>query len=382
MIRALSLRNFKCFSSLDLELAPLTLFTGFNAGGKSTTIQTLLLVEQTLRGPISYPCLMLNGPILSLGTASDVLNTNVSSKAMFIGVTSGDHTVRWHFIAKDRLLTIDQIEETDGVSRVVHSSGDGDLIGIRPQRSWATPVLESLQSLVYLSAARQVDTEVYPSAFGAGLPKGDVGSIGQYASWWLHESGDDEAPASKRHPDFPAREALRQQVNAWIGDLFPGAEANSRPIDRTNLVRLEFRSGLTSDWVRPSNIGYGMSYAFPIIVAGLCAEAGQTVILDSPEAHLHPRAQSSVGRFLSQMAGAGAQMLIETHSDHVLNGVRIAVRDGLLSPRDAAIYFFTGNRDAQVVRLSVDKNGTISGLPDGFFDQAERDLANLAGWDS
>src|SRR5580700_3099307 len=110
MIRAMSLRNFKCFSALDLELAPLTLFTGFNAGGKSTTIQTLLLLEQTLRGPISYPCLMLNGPILNLGTATDVLHANPGpSKAMVIGVTTGDHTVRWQFMAKDRLLAIDEV---------------------------------------------------------------------------------------------------------------------------------------------------------------------------------------------------------------------------------------------------------------------------------
>ena len=74
-------------------------------------------------------------------------------------------------------------------------------------------------------------------------------------------------------------------------------------------------------------------------------------------------------------------MLIETHSDHVLNGVRIAVRDGLIDPEEAAIYFFTGEEDPPVIRLSVDKNGTISDIPKGFFDQAERDLSNLAGWD-
>ncbi|HEX3743535.1 MAG TPA: DUF3696 domain-containing protein [Bryobacteraceae bacterium] len=381
MIRSLSIRNFKCFAALDLELAPLTLFTGFNACGKSTTIQTLLLLEQTLRGPISYPSLMLNGPILNLGTTTDIVYANAgSSKAVGIGVTSGDHAIRWQFIAKDRILAIHDVEEMDGPRRFSYS-GD-DLIGIRPQGSLRTTVLSSLESMIYLSPARQVDTEVYPSAFGAGLPQGDVGSIGQYASWWLHEKGDDEALVSRRHPDFPGRQALRQQVNAWMSDLFPGAEANSRLIDRTNLVRLELRSGVTSDWVRPANIGYGMSYAFPIIVAGLCSAQEQTAILDSPEAHLHPRAQSRVGHFLSQMAGSGTQMLIETHSDHVLNGVRIAVRDGLLSPDEAAIYFFTGNKDVPVVRLSVDKNGTLSGLPDGFFDQAERDLANLAGWDS
>ena len=146
-------------------------------------------------------------------------------------------------------------------------------------------------------------------------------------------------------------------------------------------MRLELRSGLTSDWVRPANIGYGISYALPIVVAGLCVAEGQTLILDSPEAHLHPRAQSRVGRFLSQIAGSGVQMLIETHSDHVLNGVRIAVRDGLIQPEDTAIYFFTSKPDPRVIRILVDKNGGTSDLPVGFFDQAERDLSNLAGWD-
>ena len=380
MIRALSLRNFKCFSALDLELAPLTLLTGFNAGGKSTTIQTLLLLEQTLRGPFFNPCLMLNGPTLSLGTSADVLNATSGSQMLSIGVASGGKSLTWQFaVSNNRLLTVDQLRV---VADVPYTCGGGELFGIRPPTGGGEKVIDAIESIVYLGAARQVETEVYPSAFGAGLPRGDVGPIGQYASWWLHELGDDASPAARRHPDFPGREVVRQQVNAWLGDLFPGAEANSRPIDRTNLVRLELRSGVTSDWVRPSNIGFGISYAFPIIVAGLCAGEEQTVILDSPEAHLHPRAQSRVGRFLAQMAGSGAQMLIETHSDHVLNGVRIAVRDGLVRPEDTVIYFFTGLREAQVVRLSIDRSGSISNLPEGFFDQAERDLSDLAGWNA
>jgi predicted ATPase len=73
-------------------------------------------------------------------------------------------------------------------------------------------------------------------------------------------------------------------------------------------------------------------------------------------------------------------MLVETHSDHVLNGVRVAIKEGVIRPEDTAIFFFTGQPEARVIRLSVDRHGTIHDLPDGFFDQAERDLANLAGW--
>ena len=213
-----------------------------------------------------------------------------------------------------------------------------------------------------------------------GGPSGDIGPIGQFAAWWLYQEGDSEVASGRRCKSDSASPTLRHQVNAWAGQLFPDAEINALPIPKTSLMRLELRSGLTSDWSRPANIGYGISYAFPILVAGLCASKGQPVIVDSPEAHLHPRGQSRIGSFLAQIASADAQILVETHSDHVLNGIRIALREGVIDPAKVTIYFFTNRREAQVVRLSVDRNGTVSDWPEGFFDQSERDLANLAGW--
>jgi predicted ATPase len=380
VIRRIGLRNFKCFEGLELEVAPLTLFTGLNAGGKSTTVQTLLLLEQTLRGPHNSPCLMLNGPIVNLGTPGDVLSASSGAKWLLISVGTEESLLTWHFrFSENRLLEVDSIGvEEQGQARSLEAD---ERVGIRPNPGVGPTVLDAIEGVIYLGAARQVETDVYPAASGVGLPLGDVGPIGQYAPWWLHECSDNVAPAGRMHSEHTSRSTIRQQINAWLGDLFPGAEANSVPVERTNLMRLGLRSTSTSDWVRPANIGYGISYAFPIVVAGLCAAQGGTVVLDSPEAHLHPQAQSRVGRFLSQVAGSGVQMLIETHSDHVLNGVRIAVRDGVIPPDDVAIYFFTGVAEPQVIRLLLDKNGTISDIPVGFFDQAERDLSNLAGWD-
>ncbi len=298
-----------------------------------------------------------------------------------LGAASGANRAEWHFIVPPddrRLLRIERVhlQDADGAESMLPDRLDG----LRPEWHRAHELLAKLESLIYLSAARQVETEVFPSPFDAGLPVGDVGSIGQYATWWLREMGDQESKKERVYPGATTQTSIRQQVNAWIDDLFPGGEANAIQLAQTNLMQLQLRSGITSNWVRPANIGYGMSYAFPIVVAGLCADVGQTIILDSPEAHLHPKAQSRVGRFLSYVANSGVQLLVETHSDHLLNGVRIAIKDGIIKPRDLAIYFFTGKREARVIRLSIDKNGTVHDLPDGFFDQAERDLANLAGW--
>lgn len=179
---------------------------------------------------------------------------------------------------------------------------------------------------------------------------------------------------------------MRRQFNAWASELFPGVQGNAQTIEKTNLLRLELRIGDIGDWRRPSNIGYGLTYAFPVIVAGLLAKPDQILIIDSPEAHLHPLGQSQMGRFLAQVAAAGVQVIIETHSDHVLNGIRLAVRDKNIVPEKVAVHFFNhpgvvSTCLSRVVSPLVDSQGNLSEWPNGFCDQSEKDLARLAGWE-
>jgi hypothetical protein len=241
--------------------------------------------------------------------------------------------------------------------------------------------VQGLKRLVFLSALRQVETEVFPIPQNLGESPGDVGCVGQFAAWWLHQEGDSSIAVERSLPSAIESRTLRAQLNAWTGEIFPGAEVNALPIPRTNLVRLEFRTGATSEYRRPANVGYGISYAFPLLVAGLLGASERPVIIDSPEAHLHPRGQSKIGAFLAQMAASGSQFLIETHSDHVLNGIRLAVRGGIIKPEQVATYFFTVlDSRPHIVRLAIDKAGMIDDWPPGFFDQSEKDLASLAGW--
>lgn len=383
MIQALTLQNFKCFETLHLDLTPLTLLTGFNAAGKSTSLQTLLLLSQSLRGQHGASELRLNGPLVSLGTPGDVINGSVGGNQLALGVATPDAELLWHFAAPEENRRSLQVAQLDIKARGSSVSVQGSALnGIRPVV--ADPSVQDalilLDRLVFLSAARQVETDVFPIPSEMGGPPGDIGPIGQFAAWWLYQEGDSEVVPDRRYNSESTSPTLRNQVNAWAAHLFPGAEINALPISKTSLMRLELRSGLTSDWSRPANIGYGISYAFPVLVAGLCASRNQPVIVDSPEAHLHPRGQSHIGSFLAQVASADAQILVETHSDHVLNGIRIALREGVIDPAQVTIYFFTNRREAQVTRLSVDKHGTVSDWPEGFFDQSERDLASLAGW--
>ena len=79
----------------------------------------------------------------------------------------------------------------------------------------------------------------------------------------------------------------------------------------------------------------------PILATGLIAEAGSYMIVENPEAHLHPSAQSKIGRFLAMVAHTGVKVIIETHSDHVINGIQIAAAKHEIESADVSIQFFS-----------------------------------------
>jgi energy-coupling factor transporter ATP-binding protein EcfA2 len=379
MIRALRMERFKCFDTLTLPLSPLTLFTGFNAAGKSTALQTLLLLSQTLRGQRRSSELRLKGPLANLGTAADVINRVTGGNEVALGLTTDEGELLWRFSVNDddrRSLKAVRAELVSGDSetRVVEA-----FEGIRPYglKIPCQETLATLERLIFLSASRQLDTDLFPVPEDAEDTPGDVGPLGQFAAWWFHQGSDNPGLPSRSLKGQDAT-TLRYQVNAWAADLFPGVDFNAIPVSGTNQMRLEIKCGPTSGWTRPANIGYGISYAFPALVAGLMAPTGCVLIIDSPEAHLHPRGQAQMGGFLAQMASAGLQILIETHSDHVMDGVRIAIREGILKPEDAAFHYFVRDETTPAITTpQIDAEGRLSEWPEGFFDQHRRNMARL-----
>lgn len=385
MLTHIHLTNFKCFRALSLPLAPLTLLTGFNAAGKSTSLQTLLLLTQALRSGNESPELPLNGPLASLGSPGEVLNGGGSE--LTLGVENEEVRVEWRMAAENRsegnALRIRQIvvNGPDGRSEFPAEAPLHRLLP--PGLALARGIADTIRETLFISAVRLGTAEVFPAPESATPVHADVGMQGEFAPWWFERFLDEEINPARCHPGEIAQ-TLRRQFNAWAGELFPGAQGNAQRVAKTSLMRLELRIGDTDDWQRPANIGYGLTYAFPVLVAGLLAKPGQVLIIDSPEAHLHPMGQSRMGRFLGRIAAAGVQVLVETHSDHVLNGVRLAVREGLIEPPKVAVHFFNhahAEEGARITSPRLDRDGNISEWPEGFFDQSERDLACLAGWE-
>ncbi len=388
MLDRVHLRKFKCFEQLTLPLPSLTLLTGFNASGKSTSLQPLLLLAQAMRSGRPSTSVALNGPLVRLGTPGEVFNEHSagSSRNLSIGVGADTLDAWWHFGAEDRnvgsALTLEKFEfaSTSGGDHMI--DGWPNLTGLKAAHR---NLLEHVRELVFLSAVRVGTADTFPAIDITDPVQADVGVQGEYAAWWFQRHLDDEIVPARRHPREKGT-TLRRQFNAWASELFPGTDANAQRIARTSLLRLELRTRTTEDYRRPFNIGYGLTYAFPVLVALLLAKDGQTIVVDSPEAHLHPSGQSAMGRILATFAAAGVQIVVETHSDHLLNGVRRAASSSIVSPRDVGIHFFrsteAGADEPRVTAISVDAAGSLDQWPSGFFDQADIDLASLAGWDS
>ena len=168
--------------------------------------------------------------------------------------------------------------------------------------------------------------------------------------------------------------------------FFPGCVLAIEPVLRTDAVTLGIRLSSNTDFHRPTHTGFGLTQVLPIVVAALSAKANDLIMLENPEVHLHPVGQVQMGEFLSEVAATGVQVLIETHSDHVLNGVRRAVKNGSLFSRSVALHFFRKREDNDTVELPqvetpmLDDHGNIDRWPTGFFDQFDSDMSYFAGW--
>jgi predicted ATPase len=386
VIRAIELETFKCFERLTLPLAPLTLLTGVNAGGKSTVQQALLLLHQGISETAGARDLVLSGPAIVLGTLRDVVD-KVNGRSRFaIGLRHDEVTVRWVFESASG----DRDDLSVPVASVVWESSSGRSTGEARGRPLVVPdglrdetaaaaLLRALRSIQHVPAARIGPSEVFPledaekhQTFGPRAER----SIG--ALYWY---GTHSVRPAVRHP-AESRPMLLHQLEAWLGELFPGASLDVQRVRGANLVSLGIRTSLDTDFHRPQHVGFGITHVLPVLIACLTAGEGQLVLIENPETHLHPKAQAAVGRFLAQIGASGTQVVLESHSDHVLNGVRRAVRDGLIDASAVQIHFFRPRGDtsrAQVVSPRINAEGRIEHWPEGFFDQIENDTMILAG---
>jgi predicted ATPase len=375
MLRRVTLESFKRFPSLDLPLAPMTLLTGTNSGGKSTVIQALALLAQNFEIREWEPDLLLDGPDIALGTVADVLNQQSGGRQLKIGCAGERESVEWTFTAEDRkAMSVDLVDVA--INRV-HVGG----LAAGPVR-WLLPastaveseVVASLRRLTWLTAERVGPREVLPLRDPQRHRR--VGPRGEYVAGLLHWFEDDQVIDELCIADEPR--FLVHQVRAHMQRFFPSFDMRVAPVEGVSAITLKLRTDPRAEFHRPQNVGFGLTQLLPVIVAVVHAARGDVLVIENPEVHLHPRAQQDVGSLLCMAAAAGVQVIVESHSDHVLNGIRLSVKSSMIKPSDVALHFFSGAADGGLpVSPKIDEDGRLDSWPPGFFDQFDDALSKL-----
>lgn len=388
MITRLDLQLFKCFELLHLPLGPLTLLSGGNASGKSSVLQALVLLHQTMRWHEWSQRLMLNGEAIRMGTVADVVDKVHGRSSFEIGLVDGKFSYEWSFGGdrSDMSMTVDsmaidgKIMERPGIDERQEPYVMRFLLPLEALFDGPTiDVTKRLRDLTYITAERLGPREVYDLKDRQTAPV--VGPVGEHAVSVLHWGRDERVLPELALEGVPPTRL--RQVEARMGTIFPGCALVVQQVPQANAVTLGLRTSDDTDFHRPIHVGFGLTQVFPIVVAALSANRDDILLIENPEVHLHPAGQAQMGEFLADVARAGVQVIVETHSDHLLNGIRRSVKSGRLAPEDVVIHFFRPRSSdaAQVTSPLLDGSGNIDSWPEGFFDQFDKDMNHFAGWE-
>lgn len=371
MFDRISLCHFKCFDKeQSVRLSRINVFYGKNGRGKSTVAQAFLLLGQTIqKGEVSF--LQLNGKLVNLGMFNDVLSSNRKSDKL---------TLQFHLKGNENALKFiyQADEKKPSVGILAHLESDGkNLMDVKttasnmdaePSRSNSLSAMsgysgyENFKNIYFVSASRkgQVNSE----------PRNDmneevVGAKGENLINVLLAKG----------------EKFQAKVSEALSFILDGATLQAKETATREYVDLFLDSKDDGDSYRPVNVGFGYSYILPILVNALLVPEDSMLIIENPEAHLFPAAQSRLMEFLIRVSNErNIQIIVESHSDHIVNGVRISVKKGNLKRDDVVVDYFDRNTEGEIeVRdIHVDQNGELSDYPDDFMDEWTKQLLELA----
>lgn len=366
MIECLELTNFKSIKDGTFHLENLTLLTGLNGAGKSSTIQSMLLLRQAYeKHLLPKTGISLNGEYVQIGTGSDLLHINSEIDSIGIKLNFEHSSLSYTFEYKP------------------HS----DMLPVDKENIDNSPFEESLfqPGFQYLSADRISPKTTYDVSDYVINQQRSLGNKGEYTAHFLSENGDKPLKISALQHSKSTSDSLIHNLNAWMSEITPGTQVVAKLISGINQASLHYQFtslGEKTPEFKPENTGFGLTYVLPIITAVLSSHPGDLLLIENPESHLHPAGQSVVAQLISLASQNGVQVIAETHSDHFLNGVRKAVKSKLISHNNVNIYFLSRNekdvgQDIIIDEIRIEPNGRINSWPIGFFDEWENSLNEL-----
>ena len=419
MLTHLKLENFKIWRSTGpVRLAPLTLLLGTNSSGKSSLIQSLLLLRQTVKGNDAGLDLNLGNPdagdTVTMGQFLDLLcrhaTTSYGTPSTRVGIEfrwvpqGSDASDTTMFSARYRkgsagsaeldYLRLGQdgkgftvLRRKPGIYRLLLGNRIrlvGQSADFRPERSFAfsaatlaklgpladeiRPVgpalLDELSRIIYLGPVRQLARRDY---VWSGRMPAHIGDDGGRAVDVLIASG--VAQQAKHPKSGSAEDAGRifRDTEHWLRELEVAEGLQVRALGRS--ARYELLVKHRGAVVNLKDVGVGVSQVIPVVVAALFAKPGHVVIVEEPESHLHPLAQAKLAELLASVSAArGVQFIVETHSEHLFRRMQTLMARQQVHPSQAAMYFV--EREGQAARLrelKLDELGRVANWPDKFF---------------
>ncbi len=413
------------FKSIDkeqsIEIRPLTILAGANSSGKSSMMQPLLMLKQTLEAPYDPGPLWLNGEHVRFSRTKDFLSQTRSSESPRRFSVAIRHNVLMEtevvFTERDderldieqttlsvhgeprtvrpdmnkceiseylRLEGLDIAEEyqRELLRRVNRSDNPPEWV-VRRRRFWlelslsapnldglhgfrvspAGPSVEHILRLIHLPGLRGRPERTYPRT-AVDSPR-YPGTFDNYVASLIYEW---ETYSDFGHP------CLDQLANA-LKQLRLTSEITAEYVDDTQ-VRLKVgRMSAHSkdgepDLVNIADVGVGVSQVVPVLVALIAAETGQLVYVEQPEIHLHPRAQTALAEIIAEAAKRGVIVVIETHSPLLILALQSLVAEGKLDPSLAKLHWFRRIRggSTRVSSADLDDAGAFGDWPEDFAD--------------
>jgi predicted ATPase len=386
MIQSIELKNFKSIKQKYFPLRKLNILMGLNGMGKSSFVQSLLLLRQSDR--IEHGELKLqagsNGYV-NIGTTKDALY-QYSKKDENLSIT-------FQFAGKEAY----QMEFGYEIEADVFKQKNlqTDVYGENKSKIDKSESLFS-NNFQYLNANRVPPQSNHPKNYSAVVTNKNLGSYGEFTAHFIETYyNDDVAFDSIIHPDSTIKDevlgteiinkTLINQINLWMGAISPGVNIKTTTISSEEvLLEYTFKQpnfGNTNRF-KPENVGFGISYALHVVTALLSAREGELVIIENPESHIHPKGQAELGKLIALVAQNDVQLIIETHSDHIINGIRVAVKETPVLSKETILFFFDKvvterEQYSKIDNIEIDVNGELSDYPEHMMDEWSNQLLKL-----
>lgn len=386
MIESLELKNFKSIKQKNFKLRNLNILLGLNGQGKSSFIQSLLLLRQSDK--LTQGELKLNGGengLVNMGTTKDALYQYSKSEGLSMILQFKDSApYRMDF---DYKIGADVFNQK--LFRNFFGEIDNEL------------KITSSQSLFnnnfqYLNAQRVEPKSLNARSYSSVVDANNIGKYGQYTADYIElRGGEDIIFDNLLHKDSTTYDLITKkevinrtlinQINLWLGEISPGVNVRTTEIS-SDFVLLEFvfkqpNFGNTNRY-KAENVGFGISYAMHVVTTLLASKPGELIIIENPESHIHPKGQAELGKLIAKVAQNDVQLIIETHSDHILNGIRVGVKENDVDSKNVIAFHFKKvieetEQYSKIIDIEIDFNGELSEYPENLLDEWSNQLFKL-----